>query len=126
MLVRMKTRIGGYRNGESWPAPGGTIDLPAHEAHGLIANGYASLESDELVELDEGQAADDVAAEDENNNDEGQADDWSFGDTTGDGDEETAAQGDEDAAEHGDEEAVADEVAASPIVPTGARKGKRS
>lgn len=41
MLVKMKTAIGGYRNGEAWPPVGGTIDLPDHEAADMIANGYA-------------------------------------------------------------------------------------
>ncbi len=144
MLVRMKTRIGGYRNGEPWPAPGGTIDVPAHEAHGLIANGYASLVPGELVEgeLIDAATGDVLAtgadleltgdgtplpAADPDNDEQEQADDWSFGDTPGDGDDEAAEDSDDEAAEDSDEEAAADEVTgdASPTVPTGARKPKR-
>lgn len=131
MLVRMKTRIGGYRNGEPWPAPGGTIDVPAHEAHGLIANGYAVLEH-ELADgdvVDEVQAVDETANvdADETDNDEEQADDWSFAEPARDGDEEASEDGDAEASEDGDEEASADEVTgdASPTVPTGARKPRR-
>lgn len=136
MLVRMKTRIGGYRNGEPWPAPGGTIDVPAHEAHGLIANGYASLVPGELVEgeLIDGATGDVLATgvdlevtADPDNDEQEHADDWSFADPTGDGDEEAAEDSDDEAAEDSDEEAAADEVTgdASPTVPTGARKPKR-
>lgn len=41
MRVTMTHNIGGHRNGEPWPAKGGTIDLPAQEALDLIAAGYA-------------------------------------------------------------------------------------
>jgi len=41
VLVRMKINITGSRNGEPWPAPGGTLDVPDHEAADLIAAGYA-------------------------------------------------------------------------------------
>jgi hypothetical protein len=41
MLVTMRTQIGGFRNGSPWPEPGGTIDVPEHEALGLIAQRYA-------------------------------------------------------------------------------------
>lgn len=41
MRVTMKTRIGGFRNGQEWPAPGGHLDVPDHEARDLIAAGYA-------------------------------------------------------------------------------------
>lgn len=57
MIVRMKTKIGGYRNGDKWPEVGGTIDLPAHEAESLIANGYATAAADSdpepVVDADE-------------------------------------------------------------------------
>lgn len=43
MRVRMTIQIGGSRNGEYWPAPGDTIDVPDHEAADLIANKYAEL-----------------------------------------------------------------------------------
>lgn len=42
MRVRMKQRIGGYRNGAEWPPVGGEIELPDHEARDLCAAGYAS------------------------------------------------------------------------------------
>lgn len=41
MLVEMRTQITGYRNGEPWPAPGGTIDVTDGEAADLIGQGYA-------------------------------------------------------------------------------------
>lgn len=41
MLVRMLTSFTGNRNGEPWPLPGGTIDVPDHEAADLIRNRYA-------------------------------------------------------------------------------------
>lgn len=40
--ITMRTRISGTRNGEDWPAPGGTVDVPADEAAALIAAGLAS------------------------------------------------------------------------------------
>jgi hypothetical protein len=52
--VRMKQRIGGYRNGEPWPEPGASIDVPDHEADDLITQGYAAALTDveHLAELD--------------------------------------------------------------------------
>lgn len=41
MRVRMKVTIGGFRNGQAWPAIGGEIDVCDREANDLIANGYA-------------------------------------------------------------------------------------
>ena len=41
MHVRMKTKIGGYRNEVPWPEVGDTIEVPDHEANDLIRNGYA-------------------------------------------------------------------------------------
>ncbi len=41
MRVTMKARIAGTRNGEDWPAPGESIDLPQDEAELLVANGLA-------------------------------------------------------------------------------------
>lgn len=61
MRVEMKTKIGGYRDGVEWPDKGGVIDVPAHEADGLIANGYAVVAPDEIeedVDADQGQAVD--------------------------------------------------------------------
>lgn len=52
MRVRMKTKIGGYRDGAEWPEPGEYIDVPAHEAADLIANGYAQ-EADSADENDD-------------------------------------------------------------------------
>lgn len=73
MLVQMKTQIGGYRNGEAWPAPGGLVDLPAHEAADMIANGYAeeapdanpAVADDPVAPVDDvpADADDDVAAD---------------------------------------------------------------
>jgi hypothetical protein len=54
MRVVMNTRIGGFRNGEPWPEPGGVIDVPDHEAVDLIANGYASeADPDEIPAIEE-------------------------------------------------------------------------
>ncbi|MFF1843055.1 hypothetical protein ACFVW9_15080 [Streptomyces sp. NPDC058217] len=47
MRVRMKVSVSGTRDGESWPAKGGTIDLPEDEAKNLIAIGVAAEGSDE-------------------------------------------------------------------------------
>jgi hypothetical protein len=41
MLVRMLEHIAGSRDGRPWPPRGGIIELPAEEAHALIAHGYA-------------------------------------------------------------------------------------
>lgn len=38
--VVMQITITGLRNGQPWPAVGGSISLPADEAAGYIANGY--------------------------------------------------------------------------------------
>ena len=40
--VQMLVAISGTRNGEKWPDVGGVISLPADEAAGYIANGYAA------------------------------------------------------------------------------------
>lgn len=47
MRVVMTVGIGGFRNGEPWPAAGDTIDLPDLEAADLIAAGYASPGEDQ-------------------------------------------------------------------------------
>lgn len=47
MRVRMKVSVSGTRDGESWPAKGGTIDLPEDEAKNLIAIGVAAEGGDE-------------------------------------------------------------------------------
>lgn len=47
--VTLKVQISGTRNGEDWPAPGTTINLPDDEAASLIAGGVAVL-VDEPVE----------------------------------------------------------------------------
>lgn len=39
--VRMIVPISGTRNGQRWPAPGGTVDLPAEEAAAMTAAGMA-------------------------------------------------------------------------------------
>lgn len=41
MLVRMKTQIGGYRNGVEWPAAGTVVEIVDHEGADLIAAGLA-------------------------------------------------------------------------------------
>lgn len=43
----MTRHIGGYRNGEPWPAIGGTIDVGDAEAADLVAAGYATEAPDE-------------------------------------------------------------------------------
>jgi hypothetical protein len=65
MRVQMKTKIGGYRDGVEWPAVGGTIDVPDHEAESLIANGYAAPASEETDDADQDAAelADDQGAQ---------------------------------------------------------------
>jgi hypothetical protein len=39
--------VSGTRNGESWPAKGGTVELPQDEAKNLIAIGVAEEADDE-------------------------------------------------------------------------------
>lgn len=41
MKVKMKVAISGTRNGEAWPAKGGTIVVPDAEGRDLCAQGYA-------------------------------------------------------------------------------------
>lgn len=41
MLITMKSQITGTRNGEEWPAVGGTIDIPDLEAADMIEAGLA-------------------------------------------------------------------------------------
>ena len=56
MRVRMKTKIGGYRNEAEWPDVGGCLTVPDHEGRDLIAVGYA----EEAPDADEDErAADD-------------------------------------------------------------------
>lgn len=57
MRVTMSIQIGGYRNGEPWPAPGNTIDVPEAEAHDLIANHYAEATDDQAPAADNDPAA---------------------------------------------------------------------
>lgn len=38
--VKMLVQITGTRNGKRWPAPGGTVDLPAAEAEKYCRQGY--------------------------------------------------------------------------------------
>jgi hypothetical protein len=44
----MKQKIGGYRNGEEWPDPGETLEVPDHEGDDLITAGYAEPDREEL------------------------------------------------------------------------------
>ncbi len=41
VTVRMRAFVNGYRNGEEWPQPGSTIDLPSDEAANLVRMGLA-------------------------------------------------------------------------------------
>lgn len=105
MRVQMKTKIGGFRNGVEWPDIGGTIDVPDHEADGLIGNGYAvPLEQEDLDGTAEA-AADDQSAP-----------------AGAEGD--TPADADGDGATGSGEEAVAgvDEASARSMTPTRASK----
>jgi hypothetical protein len=48
MKVKMKVVMSGTRNGESWPLPGGEIDVPDDEGANMCANGLAlPVRSDE-------------------------------------------------------------------------------
>ena len=58
MRVTMRTNITGFRNGEPWPAPGESFDVPDNEAEGLIANGYAKEAIDEAPTEHGDQTAD--------------------------------------------------------------------
>lgn len=58
MRVTMKTRIGGYRNGQEWPAPGGHIDVPDHEGRDLIAAGYAEAAEVPTIDIARARKAD--------------------------------------------------------------------
>jgi hypothetical protein len=42
----MRIQITGTRDGVRWPAPGGVVDLPDHEAARLCANGRAEPVAD--------------------------------------------------------------------------------
>jgi hypothetical protein len=46
MKIRMIEQITGTRDGVRWPAPGGTVDLPAREATKLCAAGSAEPVAD--------------------------------------------------------------------------------
>lgn len=46
MRVEMLTQISGTRDGQEWPHPGDTIDVPDHEAADLIRAGYAKEAAD--------------------------------------------------------------------------------
>lgn len=52
MLIRMKTNITGYRNGEPWPGPGELLECSDSEAADLIANGYAAATDSEETDAD--------------------------------------------------------------------------
>jgi hypothetical protein len=47
MNVTMKVQISGTRDGQDWPAPGTSIDLPDDEAAQLLALGLATEGSDD-------------------------------------------------------------------------------
>lgn len=50
MKVVLKVWMSGTRDGEDWPARGGTIDLPKDEAEAMIAAGNAVLPGDAPAE----------------------------------------------------------------------------
>ncbi len=110
MRVQMKTKIGGYRDGVEWPEKGGVIDVPAHEAQGLIANGYAEAfdHEPEITDADQDAA--------EPGNDQGEA---------ADADSDTPADADSDGAtEPGAEADTGDD--ASEAVTAAPARSKRS
>jgi len=80
MRVQMRIQIGGYRDGEAWPPPGGVVKLTDQEAADLIASGYATQAPDPQEGTDE--------------------------ETTEDGNDPAAEQGDPDAGQDGDEPAA--------------------
>lgn len=57
MRVRMKVNITGARDGEPWPKPGETIDVPEYEGRDLIGAGYADevmvRDGDDVDEFDD-------------------------------------------------------------------------
>lgn len=64
MLVRMVKKIGGFRDGVAWPEVGETIDVPDHEASGLVGNGYAREATDAATAAGpEGDPTDDAGAD---------------------------------------------------------------
>lgn len=50
MLIEMLIQIDGYREGEPWPTPGDTLDVPDDEAAALIGCRYAQPAGDEMPE----------------------------------------------------------------------------
>ena len=53
MKIVLKHQISGMRNGEYWPAPGSTVDLPDDEAVMLLGQGMADPAGEEPVETAE-------------------------------------------------------------------------
>lgn len=49
MKIRMRMQITGTRNGASWPAIGGIIDLPESEAQCMIRHGYAAAAPEQEI-----------------------------------------------------------------------------
>ncbi len=47
MEIVMRGRISGARDGVDWPDVGGSIDVPAAEAHDLVAMGLAAYADDD-------------------------------------------------------------------------------
>jgi len=43
VLVRMKVKVSGSRNGVEWPDVGGEVDLPEIEAEALVSAGMAEV-----------------------------------------------------------------------------------
>lgn len=99
MEVRMKTHIGGYRNGEPWPAIGGTIDVDDREAAELVAQRYAEY----LVPPNEEHDASETAEPDGDPADEPDGDPEADDDAS-----ETAEPDDYDGLSHADLVATAE------------------
>lgn len=52
MEIVMRGRISGARDGVDWPDVGGSIDVPAAEAHDLVAMGLAAYADDDVAPLE--------------------------------------------------------------------------
>lgn len=56
MRVKMAQQISGLLNGEPWPAPGETVDLPDDEVTRLVANGMAETSGKKSADAAEKEA----------------------------------------------------------------------
>lgn len=116
MLVTMKTKIGGFRNGVEWPPIGGTIDVPDHEAADLVANGYAEPAAEPIAPTEE--AADALEPAD----DQSPAGD----DDLGGADDAGADDSDPEASADQDDAPTVDEVTEPPAAPARGRKSTKA